>query len=175
MSFNESAPNISDLPSGVRKAVICWSRNQLVHNIAALYGMHVARYLLPLVVVPYLARVLTPSGWGKVAFAQGFSAYLMLVVEYGFNLSATREVARLRGDREKVAAILAGVTGAKFLLAALCVLAGWTAVRWVPLFRNDQALLWAAIFAGATGIVAFLIIIPLGRGQNAVAAVVEAG
>lgn len=124
-----------------------WFRSPLVHNVITLYGVHVARYLPPLVVVPYLTRVLTPSGWGAVAFAQGFSAYLTLIVEYGFNLSATREVARARDNQEKLAATLSGVTGAKCLLAILCGLLSWLAGRWVPLFRQDPALLWAATFA----------------------------
>jgi polysaccharide transporter, PST family len=123
------------------------SRSQLVHNISALYGVHVARYLLPLIVVPYLARVLSPSGWGKVAFAQGFAAYLTLIVEYGFNLSATREVARWHSSRERVSEILAGVMGAKCLLAILCMGVVVLLLKWIPLFRDNSALLWAATLA----------------------------
>jgi polysaccharide transporter, PST family len=134
------------IPIGINRLF----RSQLVHNIGALYGVHLARYLLPLAVVPYLARVLTPLGWGKVAFAQGFAAYLTLVTEYGFNLSATREVARYRGQRDKVGEILAGVTGAKLVLAALCCVLALFLSRWVPLFRDDAALLWTATFAAIT-------------------------
>jgi len=86
-----------------------WLRSSLFYDIALLYGVQCTRYFLPLVQVPFLARVLEPTGWGAMAFAQGFSAYLMLIVEYGFNLSATREIAgalhapeRIRGDGRQV-------------------------------------------------------------------------
>ncbi|MFX9912081.1 oligosaccharide flippase family protein, partial [Acinetobacter baumannii] len=76
-------------------------RHGLVQNVLALYGVQIANYLFPLITVPYLARVLGPKGWGMVAFAQAFGQYLMLVVEYGFSLSATREVARSRDSLER--------------------------------------------------------------------------
>lgn len=65
------------------------------------------------------ARVLEPTGWGAMAFAQGFSAYLMLIVEYGFNLSATRETARALHAPERIPEVLAWVTGAKCVLGAV--------------------------------------------------------
>jgi hypothetical protein len=41
-------------------------RLQLARNILALYGIRALDQLLPLVVVPYLARVLDADGWGLV-------------------------------------------------------------------------------------------------------------
>jgi PST family polysaccharide transporter len=124
-----------------------WWRSSLLHDITLLYCVQCARYLLPLVQVPFLARVLKPTGWGVMAFAQSFSAYLMLVVEYGFNLSATREVARAIHEWERISEVLAGVMGAKCILAAVCILLTVVAQFSVPLFSNDPALLWSATFA----------------------------
>ena len=45
-------------------------RRGLVQNIVALYGVQICTYALPLMTFPYLARVLGPSGWGSVVFAQ---------------------------------------------------------------------------------------------------------
>jgi polysaccharide transporter, PST family len=130
--------------------------HELVHNLIALYGVHVARYLLPLIVVPYLARVLTPSGWGTVAFAQGFSLYLTLIVEYGFNLSATREIARSKGDHHRISDIIAGVTGAKFILSAISILISLLLLKWVPIFREQPLLLWSATFAAVAQSLSFV-------------------
>src|SRR5271169_1009874 len=79
----------------------------LLNNIASLYSMQLAGYLAPLVTLPYLARVLTPRHWGLVAFSQSFGLYAALVVEFGFMLSATREVARHREDHIKLGEIFA--------------------------------------------------------------------
>jgi hypothetical protein len=67
---------------------------RIIQNASALYGAKIANYLLPLVMVPYLARVLGPEAWGVILFVQAIGMYLMLVVEYSFDLSATRQVAR---------------------------------------------------------------------------------
>lgn len=121
-------------------------RHTLVENALSLFGVQIASYIVPLITIPYLARVLGVTGWGMVAFAQAFGSYVALFGEYGFALSATREVARYRDDREKLTGILAGVLGAKTLLAlaslAIALLVRW----WVPMFREYPELLWSALF-----------------------------
>ena len=119
-------------------------------NATALYAAHVAGLIVPLLTIPYLARVLRPTGWGLVVFAQSFGAWLALVMEYGFDLSGTRVVARVGADRSRLSEIVAGVQGAK-LLMLLCAPVGLIAVYLaVPTFQREPALLlWAGAFAVA--------------------------
>jgi polysaccharide transporter, PST family len=121
-------------------------RHKLVQNAVSLYGVQIATYAIPLVTIPYLARVLGVAGWGLVAIAQGFGSYVAILGEYGFGLSATREVARHRDAPDKLADILAGVLGAKVILVAVSVPLAIIAGRWVPVFREHSALLWAGMF-----------------------------
>lgn len=120
----------------------------LVQNALSLYGVHIASYILPLITIPYLARVLGVAGWGLVAFAQAFGSFITVAAEYGFNLSATREVARNRKNREKLTDIFAGVLGAKGLIAAASMVVAVLVRSWVPIFREHPALLWAGMFWG---------------------------
>jgi PST family polysaccharide transporter len=101
---------------------------------------------VPLITIPYVARVLGVAGWGLVAFAQSFGMYLAVVEEYGFALSATREVARHRDDREKLTEVVAGVLGAKALLAAAGVALAFGVHWWIPIFRVYPLLLWGGMF-----------------------------
>jgi PST family polysaccharide transporter len=112
----------------------------------SLYGVQIASYIVPLATIPYLARVLGASGWGLVAFAQAFGAWVALIGEYGFSLSATREVARHRDDHDRLTDIFAGVLGAKIILAAGAVVVAIFLRWWVPVFREHPALLWAGMF-----------------------------
>ena len=123
-------------------------RSTLVHNILSLYGTQIASYLFPLLAVPYLARVLGVYTWGLVAFAQAFGAYVSLIVDFGFNLSATRDVARHREDRDRLSEVMAGVLGAKFVLSLLCIAVTFALQQWVPQFRKDPLILWSAIIMG---------------------------
>ena len=124
-----------------------WSLDRsLARNVASLYGVQFANYLLPLVTIPYLTRVLGPATWGLVAFAQAFGAYASIGIEYGFHLSATRAVARNRDSTSDLANLVAGVMGAKLFLAAGAVLLALFLESLIPLFRAHPIFLWAAVF-----------------------------
>lgn len=95
------------------------SRSSVVRNAASLYIIQLANYILPLITVPYLVRVLGPSGYGTVAFGQSFIAYFTLLVDYGFNLSATRRIAVARENISVVSRIAFSVWAAKCLLCLI--------------------------------------------------------
>ena len=118
----------------------------LVQNALSLYGVQIASYVVPLATIPYLARVLGAAGWGRVAFAQSFGFYLALIGEYGFGYSATRAIAQAREDPEKLSEVVAGVQGAKALLALVSLAVAGVTHLWVPIFREHPALLWSAMF-----------------------------
>ena len=94
-------------------------RSKMARNAASLYLIQFANYIVPLLMVPYLVRVLGPTGYGTVAFAQGFINYLMLFVEYGFNWSATRKISVMRKYHETVNRTALYVWGAKGMLSLI--------------------------------------------------------
>src|SRR5258708_19667487 len=96
-------------------------RNGFVHNVIALYGVQAATYALPLLTFPYLARVLGPSGWGVVVFAQAIGAVIASVVEYGFDISASRETSRQPNQPERLSALISAAFGPTFLLPLLSI------------------------------------------------------
>src|SRR5271170_3117675 len=94
------------------------SRHPVAKNMLALYGIQFAGYVIPLATLPYLARVLRPERFGLLLFAQSFAMWASITFEYGFNLSATREVAQNRQNQNALASTAAGVLGAKLMLLA---------------------------------------------------------
>jgi PST family polysaccharide transporter len=121
-----------DMPS--RPELMRLVRNLVGHPVArntlALYGIQFTGYVIPLLTLPYLARVLGAAEFGLLLFAQSFALWVSITLEYGFNLSATRDVARNQGKRQAVAATAAEVLGAKLLLlsgfAVIIGFAGFT-------------------------------------------------
>jgi polysaccharide transporter, PST family len=124
------------------------SRKTLTGNALSLYGVQFCRKLLPFLCVPYLARVLGPSGWGRVAFAVAFGEILVMLIEFGFNLSATRELARHRDSKEHCRTIAAGVLGAQAVLCAAAIAGGLVVGLLVPGLRNYPKLFGAGLFYG---------------------------
>jgi PST family polysaccharide transporter len=125
-------------------------RHPVFQNALALYIVQFAEYVLPMITIPYLARVLHPSGWGMVVYAQNFSGWMILVLEYGFGFSATREIARQRDDPGRHAEVAQGVVGANILLLIPSILIAVLARFTVPAFRDHPWYLWLALVIAAT-------------------------
>jgi PST family polysaccharide transporter len=123
-------------------------RNGFVHNLIALYAVQASTYALPLLTFPYLARVLGPSGWGVVVYAQAIGAVIASVVEYGFDISASRETSRQRNEPDRLSALISGVLGAKFLLAILCMGGALVSRPFTYHIAPSLALFWASTIWG---------------------------
>ncbi len=122
------------------------SKSRIAQNAAALYGVQIMRKLLPLVLIPYLARKLGPAGWGTVAFMLSLAECVVVCIEFGFNLSATREIARARDSRDDRRRIMAGVLGAQIMLATGIVVAAALISQWIPLLRESPRLVASGLF-----------------------------
>jgi PST family polysaccharide transporter len=131
-----------------------FSNHSVVRNSAALFGVQFCRKLFPLFTVPYLTRVLNPSGWGTVAFALSMADILTLIIEFGFNYSATREISRHRHNREYCRDIVGGVLGAQILLAIIAVGVAAAFAPHITLLQHQLRLVTAGlIYAVAQGFV----------------------
>lgn len=113
---------------------------RVLDNIVSLTGIQMVQYLLPLVTFPYLTRVLGPANFGKVAFAVAFITYFQLITDYGFNLSATREISINRDDPRKVSCIYSSVMVTKTILMCITFILMLTVVLSIGRFRSDLPL-----------------------------------
>src|SRR5947207_2758651 len=121
---------------------------RFVGNALGLYAVMIGSYLLPIATLVFLARLLGPQSWGGLAFMQAFAGLATLVVGYGFNFSATREVARFRDDPAHLADLLGGVLGAKLVLACVALVLAVSISSFVPQVREQEKLLWPAMLWG---------------------------
>ena len=94
-------------------------RKRLLSNFFSLSALQMVNYILPLIVVPYLFTTLGAEKFGLIAFAQAVVAYFGLFVNYGFNLSATKEISVHRDSPKKVSEIYSSVTTIKVLFSII--------------------------------------------------------
>lgn len=128
-------------------------RRSLIQNITALFGAQAVSLVVPLLTVPYLARTLRPEGWASVLVAQALAGWLIILIEYGFDLSGTRAVARARTMPDSLSDVVGGVQGAKLLLVPLAALIVLVVSQTLPSMRGDGRLLgWTLAFAVLRGL-----------------------
>ena len=109
----------------------------VMHNVAFLSGLQAATYLLPIIVLPYLFQVIGAEKFGLIAFAQAFVQYFMILTDYGFTITATKEISLSQHHHEKICKVYSSVMTVKMTLAFLSMLMLCVIVYFIPKFRND--------------------------------------
>jgi len=127
-------------------------RHPITQNALSLYWLQFATFAIPLLAIPYLARVLEPTALGALLTAQSFALALTFLIEYAFVLSATREIAEVRDDDQARARVAADVLAGKMVLVAATAVIAPLAWLALPILREDPAwLIFGWLLAVASG------------------------
>lgn len=102
----------------------------------ALGIIQIMSLVLPLITLPYLTRVLGVNAFGQVAFAQIIFQYFIMITDWGFSWSATKEVALVKHDREKLSALFLRTWLAQLLLLLILFCVLLLAILYVPFFEK---------------------------------------
>lgn len=111
---------------------------RILENMISLTGLQFASYILPLITLPYLTLVLGPEKFGLTQYAISLITYFQFFTDYGFNLSATRELAICRDDNQKISQIFSSVMFIKLCLCILSFIILLLIVMFIPKFNEDS-------------------------------------
>lgn len=117
------------------------SNKLLVQNFSYLSLIHVFNMLVPLLAYPYLIRVLGKETYGLIVYAQAIVGYFIVIIGFGFNISATKEISVNRDNKEKLSEIASSVIILKGALLSISMLVFAVIIQFI-----DQAAPYKILF-----------------------------
>ena len=107
-----------------------------------IYGVGQAFNLLsPLIVTPLVVSVCQESGFGKVGLGFALALFLILIVDYAFDIKGTKYASENRDDPNKLQELLSTTLATKFFLFAVACCIAFVLVLFVPFFHNEKILI----------------------------------
>jgi len=122
------------------------STKKIIDNFFSLTIIQGTNFLLPLIVLPYLIRIIGVENFGLVSFAQAFMSYFSIFTDYGFNLTSTRNIAIHKNDKDKLSQIASTTYITKFILCAISFLIVFLLVHFISkLTIHSNLYFWALL------------------------------
>ncbi|POZ19609.1 flippase [Lelliottia aquatilis] len=94
----------------------------ILKNIFSMFSIQGVNYLIPLITVPYLVRTLGLDGFGTYSIILAVIQYLVILTDYGFNLSASRQIALNVENKKRVSQIFCAIIFCKLIIAIISFL-----------------------------------------------------
>jgi len=117
---------------------------KIIHSFTSLSVLQAANYIFPLIILPYVVRILGPEKYGLVQFAAALNIYFLIICDYGFNLSGTRAISVHREDKEKLSQIFSSILLIKTVLFIVAILLLAAIVFSIEKFRTDYLVYFAS-------------------------------
>ena len=109
--------------------------NFILNSFIAFFSM-----LFPILSFPYVSRILHPEYVGRVSFAESLVTYFLLFSQMGIPTYGTREIAKVRSDRNKLIKLTSQLFLINFSMAICSYIALILASCMVPRLHEDRLL-----------------------------------
>ena len=117
-------------------------KSNIAKNFLSLSAAEIFARIISLITFAYLARVLTPNGFGVIGFAAAFVSYFVLIVNFGLDDYGAREIAK---NEESSSRYVNAIVSFK-LITVIPLFILLTACAF--LFASDSTIRIAIILAG---------------------------
>lgn len=138
------------------KAAIQGNKREIkdIFYLIALQGL---TYVIPLLVLPYLMKVLGAEKFGYIGFSLSVAQYLMILVDFGFNLSATKRIALAKENPAELNRIFSATVYAKMglLLCSFIILLALSLIPEFAVYKSTMLVMFLMVL-GQAGLFVFL-------------------
>lgn len=110
-------------------------RLQEFKEIIYLYIVQIINQFFPVITMPLLIRNIGYADYGLISFAISFSNYLFLFSDYGFSLSAPKDIAMNKHNYEYINKYYYSVQLLRFILLFIVILISQLAFIFIPSYK----------------------------------------
>ncbi|MGG4383390.1 oligosaccharide flippase family protein [Priestia megaterium] len=112
--------------------------NRLFGNIFSLLILQGSNYIFPLVTFPYLVRNLGTNNYGVLVVCIATMQFLNIFVDYGFNISGTREISINKKIKEKVNEIYNIIMTLKIIFTLILGIIYFICIETFSVFHDNK-------------------------------------
>ena len=112
-------------------------KNNIVNNTIMLMIFNIAKIVFPFITLPYLTRVLTTDTYGVVTYVKTVMTYMQIFVDFGFVLSATKDIVKIKNNKEAVNRVTGDTLAARVILGLVGFLVIIVLSIAIPILREN--------------------------------------
>ncbi len=116
--------------------------NTLKRNILFKGILTFSNYIIGFVTFPYITRILGPSNFGLVNFAQNTVDYFLLFAAMGINTIGTREIAAVKDDPVKRSHVYSSILGTNVFFTIITLAIFFILIGIIPRFHEHRELFY---------------------------------
>lgn len=114
--------------------------NTLIKNFSFTILINIANLISPIIVLPYILNILGIEKFGIIILTQSIMSYFIVIVDYGFNITAVQMCSINRENKAILSDIISNVLTTKFYLVFLCLIVCIVLLLIMPNFSSDYFL-----------------------------------
>lgn len=119
---------------------------KIIENFSYLSIFQLLNLLIPLIVFPYLIRILGGEKYGLIIYAQAVIGYFVILINFGFNITATKEVSIHKENKKKLSKIISSVMIIKGILLLISFTIITLLVFLIPSLWEEKTLFYLTVW-----------------------------
>ena len=114
---------------------------RLFLNFSYLSLLQIANYILPLITLPYLARVIGVYYFGIIAIGTAVVSYFQTITDYGFNYTSVRDIVRCKNDINEISKIVSTTIFARIFLMIISLVLLFIGFIFIPFLYENRIII----------------------------------
>lgn len=112
----------------------------VIKNFISLSSLNLLSFVFPLLLIPYLTRTIGVEYYGEYVFSFSIFQYCLLLINFGFDYSATKLISVNRDNKSMVSDVLTNVTIIRLIFALFASTLLWLSFFFFPSLSSNKLL-----------------------------------